>query len=130
MDTVHLDMAAVHFSTRCGSACTFCYFSDPLSQKEEPTPLAMIERILQKISAEGVKEVLFVGGDPVVHPDFVSSLEAAKAVGLTTSVLSNSWAIRPQEKFERAMPLIDSCEATILGASSLTTMLSRSDRAA
>lgn len=120
MDAVHLDMAAVHFSTRCGSACTFCYFSDPLSQKEEPTPLAMIERILHKISAEGVKEVLFVGGDPVVHPDFVSSLEAAKAVGLTTSVLSNSWAIRPQEKFERAMPLIDSCEATILGASSIT----------
>ena len=64
--------------------------------------------------------MLFVGGDPVVHPDFLESLEIAKSLGLNVSVLSNSWAIRPVEKFERALSLIDSCEATILGATSET----------
>lgn len=110
----------MHFSTRCGAACTFCYFSDPLAERIKPTPIDDIRRIFSKLATEEVAEVLFVGGDPVVHPDFLESLEIAKSLGLNVSVLSNSWAIRPVEKFERALSLIDSCEATILGATSET----------
>lgn len=119
-DRVHLDMVAVHFSTRCGAACPFCYFSDPLAERIQPTPLVEIERILTKLATEGVSEVLFVGGDPVIHPYFVESLEIAKKLGLKTAVLSNSWAIRPLQSFERAVSLIDSCEATVLGCNAET----------
>ena len=120
MERVHLDLVALHFSTRCGAACTFCYAADPLSQRLEPTPLDDIERILVKLAEEEVKDVLFVGGDPVVHPDFVKSLEIAKSLGLTTIVLSNSWAIRPAVQLAKIVSLIDYCEATILGATSVT----------
>jgi radical SAM protein with 4Fe4S-binding SPASM domain len=113
---VHLDMAAVHFSTRCGAACSFCYFSDPLAQHLQPTPIERIREILVKLAKEEVSEVLFVGGDPVVHPQFIESLEIAKAEGLTTYVLSNSWSVRPKDKLAYALGLIDFCEATILGS--------------
>lgn len=113
-------MVAVHFSTRCGAACSFCYFSDPLAERVIPTPIHQIRAILEKLAREGVSEVLFVGGDPVVHPQFEESLKIAKQLGLTISVLSNSWAVRPQERFSEAVSLIDNCEATILGASSTT----------
>jgi len=119
-DRVHLDMVAVHFSTRCGAACTFCYFSDPLSERFDPTPIEDIERIFRKLATEAVKEILFVGGDPVIHPKFLESLHIAKNLGFSVSVLSNSWAIRPVEKFEEVISLIDSCEATILGATAQT----------
>ncbi|MCX6625709.1 MAG: SPASM domain-containing protein [Acidobacteria bacterium] len=110
----------MHFSTRCGAACSFCYFSDPLAQKLEPTGLDKIEAILEKLSSEGVREVLFVGGDPVIHPKFFESLQKAKSLGLVTSVLSNSWAIRPANSFEAAVNLIDNCEATFLGSNPTT----------
>ncbi len=111
---IHLDLVALHFSTRCGAACTFCYFSDPLAERLEPTSFNNIKEILYKLANEEVKEVLFVGGDPVIHPSFIESLHFAKSLGLKVAVLSNSWAIRPQDKFEEAVTLIDSCEATIL----------------
>jgi radical SAM protein with 4Fe4S-binding SPASM domain len=119
-DRVHLEMVAVHFSTRCGAACSFCYASDPLAERIQPTPLVEIEKILTKLSSDGVSEILFVGGDPVIHPDFVESLQIAKRLGLKISVLSNSWAIRPLQSFDHAVTLIDSCEATIHGSNAET----------
>lgn len=115
-DRVHLDFVALHFSTRCAAKCSFCYSADPLFEKATPTPLPEIKRILTKLATDGVAEVLFVGGDPVVHPNFISSLEIAKSLGLATTVLSNTWGIKPDAEFNRAVAMIDSCEATILGA--------------
>lgn len=110
-----LRMVAVHFSTRCGSKCSFCYYGDPLSKKDAPTSWEMIEKILARLAEGGVKEVLFVGGDPVLHPDFAKSISYAKHLHLTTSVLSNSWALTPPGDVSRQLSFIDSCEATILG---------------
>lgn len=114
-DRVHLDFVALHFSTRCAAKCSFCYSADPLFEKATPTPLPAVKRILQKLATDGVSEVLFVGGDPIVHPNFIASLEIAKSLGLTTVVLSNTWGIKPDAEFNRAVGMIDSCEATILG---------------
>lgn len=117
---VHLDMVAVHFSTRCGAACAFCYASDPLADRVSPTPFQDVSRTLRKVASEEVKEVLFVGGDPIAHPNFLESVKLAKELGLTVSVLSNSWAIRPKSSLEETLSYIDYCEATILGATSDT----------
>lgn len=119
-DKIHLDMVALHFSTRCGASCSFCYASDVLAIKEEPTSLPLIKKVLNKIAADGVTEVLFVGGDPVTHPDFIESLKIAKELGLLITVLSNSWAIRPVERFDEALKYIDYCEATVLGSNPKT----------
>lgn len=113
----HLDMVAVHFSTRCGAKCSFCYFGNPISQKDDPTDWQTIQKVLDEVAREDVKEVLFVGGDPVIHPHFRDSLDYAKHLGLRTSVLSNSWAIRPITAFADTVALIDNCEATVLGPS-------------
>lgn len=117
---VHLDFVALHFSTRCGGACAFCYFSDPLASKDEPTPIFEVVRILKKLKEDEIKEVLFVGGDPVLHPHFIESLEIAKELGLIVTVLSNSWALRPKELYAKILSHIDYCEATILGCNAET----------
>lgn len=119
-ENVHLDFVALHFSTRCGAGCKFCYFSDPISDKEKPTPIFEIEKILNKLKIDGVKEVLFVGGDPVIHPHFFESLQLAKSLRFNTYVLSNSWNLRPLEKLGEILSLIDFCEATLLGANETT----------
>lgn len=116
----HLDLVAVHFSTRCESACSFCYAADPLAVRAPPTPLETVKRILDKLALDGVKEILFVGGDPVVHPHFLASLRHAKQLRLTTSVLSNSWSLRPKERHDEILSLIDFVDATVLGSTAVT----------
>lgn len=116
----HLDLVAVHFSTRCESACGFCYAADPLAERAPPTPLETVKRILAKLALDGVKEILFVGGDPVIHPHFLDSLHHAKELGLITSVLSNSWSLRPKEKHDEILSLVDFVDATVLGATDIT----------
>lgn len=113
----HLDMVAVHFSTRCGFNCEFCYFARVATQYPQPTPLKDIQRILAKLAAEEVREILFLGGDPVVHPQFIESLRIAKDHGLITTVLSNSWAIPSDDHFAQMTALIDNYETTVMGVS-------------
>lgn len=108
-------MVAVHFSTVCAAKCDFCYAADTLNTYQAPAEWSFIERTLRHLASEDVREVLFVGGDPVVHRDFARSVALAKSLGLTVSVLSNSWSLRPTDQFDAILSHIDNCEATVLG---------------
>lgn len=65
-----------------------------------------------------MKEILFLGGDPVLHPDFYRSIVLAKQMGLDVTVLSNSWSLKPDDAFDAQLKYIDNCEATVLGHTS------------
>lgn len=110
-----LNMVAVHFSTVCAAKCSWCYVAETLLTRQRPAPYDLVERTIRRLAEEGVKEILFVGGDPVLHPDFRRSIALAKEVGLIVSVLSNSWSLRPSEDFKSQISYIDNCEATVLG---------------
>ena len=110
-----LEMVAVHFSTVCAAKCSWCYAAETLLTRHPPASYEVVERIVRRLAEEGVKEILFVGGDPVLHPDFRRSISLAKRLGLIVTVLSNSWSLRPKESFEAQLANIDNCEATVLG---------------
>lgn len=108
-------MVAVHFSTVCGAKCGFCYAGDSLQLKQLQTPTNRVTDILDRLHHGGVKEILFVGGDPVLHPDFHFSLRRCSELGLITTVLSNSWSIKPKDSIHEIAGLIGHMEATFLG---------------
>lgn len=115
LNDARLEVVAVHFSTVCGAKCSFCYAEGSRVTHQPPVARVTVEQTIRKLAEEGVKEILFVGGDPVIHPDFHYSIQMAKELGLTVSVLSNSWALSPRETFEAQLDCIDYVEATILG---------------
>lgn len=115
-----LKSVAYHISTRCEAKCSFCYAETEISNKTPHAKLDEIERTLKKLSNDGVKNVLLVGGDPVVHPSLVKIIKSAKSNGLGVSVLSNTWTLKPESKFLEVIDLIDNFEFTILGSNKET----------
>lgn len=113
--SAELKMVALHFSTACASRCPWCYAAENLRVRQPHASYELIERSIRLLAAEGIKEVLFVGGDPVLHPDFARSTALARECGLIVTVLSNSWALRPPSSFSAQLECIDNFEATVLG---------------
>lgn len=108
-------MVAVHFSTVCGAKCSFCYAGNTLQLKQLQTSKLDIYKCLSSLKKSGVEEILFVGGDPILHPEFYYSLELCKEFKFNVTVLSNSWEIRPRSSVKQVVSLINNIEATILG---------------
>lgn len=85
------DFAWLELTEQCNLKCHHCYGSctsdppsiNPLSAKE------WID-ILGQIRANGFEKVQFIGGEPLLNPDFISLLYTAKELGLSyIEVFSN-----------------------------------------
>ncbi len=83
----------LHFTRACNAKCRFCYahfhdHRDVLS----PAEWAII---IEQLASLGVTKVNFVGGEPTLSKDLHVMLSAAKRLGLTTSIVSNGFRLRP-----------------------------------
>jgi MoaA/NifB/PqqE/SkfB family radical SAM enzyme len=73
----------------CNMSCEFC-FSGRLSEKE-PGYLRheLFERILSWMDGKGFRNISFFGGEPTIHPEFISYLRRANALGYRTYFATN-----------------------------------------
>lgn len=77
-------------STECSADCAYCYAqvmrgSEPLSTRE-------IKGLLRRASALGIREVDWMGGDPLERPDWIELMQAARYLGMT----NNLWTCGPR----------------------------------
>lgn len=73
--------------SQCNLHCPFCYRTESLPQ---PTPDAL--KVISSIATAGVKNLVFAGGDPSLHPDLDSLTEYALELGLTCELQTNAHA--------------------------------------
>ena len=79
----------------CNLRCVHCYISnchwedDLLSYQE-------LCRIMDEVAAEGCLWVLFTGGEPLLHPDFLDIYTYAKRKGLLITLFTNGTLITPE----------------------------------
>ncbi len=75
--------------TLCNLACRHCFnASGPRDPWLASLPADVVLRSIAEAEALGVRELYFTGGEPFLHPEILSLLEAALAVAPTT-VLTN-----------------------------------------
>lgn len=63
----------------------------------------------------GFTHVTFSGGEPTLHPQFIQALEAAKALGYRTQVVTNGSALAIARLRKKALPLLDELCLSIHG---------------
>jgi molybdenum cofactor biosynthesis enzyme MoaA len=87
---IHLDHLWLQVAgTRCNLACRHCFIScSPHNHAFGFLDLAEVLRRLDEAAALGVKEYYFTGGEPFLHPDLTTMLEATLRYGPAT-VLTN-----------------------------------------
>jgi MoaA/NifB/PqqE/SkfB family radical SAM enzyme len=77
----------------CNYHCSFCYNPRGNSKLGHP-PWATTKTILHKLAEWGVKEVLYLGGEPTLHPKFDDVIELGSRLGLSQRVVTNASRIR------------------------------------
>lgn len=100
-------------SNRCVLGCQSCHFAHthtrgPWTSKERLLPMAfedvgdyanptVVKRGLTQMAAAGVKGIVWSGGgEPTTHPQWLSCLEHAKAVGLQQGMYTLGGLLTPQ----------------------------------
>ena len=86
-DNVMLDL-----TWRCNYRCSFCYNPSDLRKHADP-PFELTASILRRLAAWGVREVLYLGGEPMLHARFDAVIELGAALRLSQRVVTNGSAI-------------------------------------
>jgi len=99
---------------RCVNRCLFCS-SDMRAAGAHVLSLKEIDVVLRKMKRRGFTHVTFTGGEPTLHPQFIGALQAAKALGYRTQVVTNGSALAIARLRKRALPLLDELCVSIHG---------------
>lgn len=80
-----------HILTACNLACRHCYIN-PAQHGSDTLALATIQRWLELFVAPGkTGNVIFLGGEPTLHPDLAAAVAHAKMLGFGVTVDSNGY---------------------------------------
>ncbi len=74
---------------KCNYRCSFCYNPHEDRNLGHP-PWEVTEAILRKLGEWGVREVLYLGGEPMLHPKFDAVIELGSRLGLSQRVVTNA----------------------------------------
>ncbi len=84
---MNLTSVNFHIIRACDAKCVFCFGTFRDVRSRLPTPDA--ERVLEALHRQGAKKINFAGGEPTLHPDLGRLLRYGKALGMTTSIVTN-----------------------------------------
>jgi MoaA/NifB/PqqE/SkfB family radical SAM enzyme len=79
---------------KCNYRCSFCYISHEDRNLGHP-PWEVTEAILHKLAKWGVREVLYLGGEPMLYPKFDAVIKLGSRLGLSQRVVTNASRINP-----------------------------------
>lgn len=80
-----------HILTACNLSCRHCYINTDQHGTETLPKKTMLKWL--ELFADPVKKsnVIFLGGEPTMHPDLASGIAKAKSLGMTVTVDSNGY---------------------------------------
>jgi len=85
-----LDIAWLHLTNKCNLNCSWCYVYNKIGHKtavDISQPLYNLS--LQLLKDLHIKELVFIGGEPTLHPNFPQFIYAAKQKGFKSYVVTN-----------------------------------------
>jgi len=79
----------------CNQRCVFCYNPREQRRRSHPSP-DTAHAIVRKLAEWGVQEVLYLGGEPTLHPDFRGVIELGTSLGLVQRIVTNGSRVDEQ----------------------------------
>ncbi len=79
-----------HILTRCNLSCRHCYIN-PDQHGREPLSLDVIREWLGAFSQKSdIANVIFLGGEPTLHPELAEAVRAARAMGYASITIDTN----------------------------------------
>ncbi len=91
---VNPDMTQINFTYRCNLRCSMCSMNETmLKQKREGKQIELDNEAIRKVIKDskemGVKNILFIGGEPLLRKELFDFVEYAKSLDLNTVIVTN-----------------------------------------
>ena len=87
-------IAIWNFTNRCNLSCLHCYSKADLSSKDFLTT-DKIMQTLPLLKAEGIKFIIFSGGEPMTRKDLFEIADRCKELGIITYLSTNGLYLNP-----------------------------------
>jgi len=81
-------IAWLELTRECNLPCKHCYV-EAGRQRQGELSTAEIFRVLQELREKGVFAIVLVGGEPMMHPDFIPIVRRAHELGFVISIATN-----------------------------------------
>lgn len=105
-----------HITYSCPERCAFCSEEHRMAAFHRfPVTYGRVLRVLREHAARGVTSVHFTGGEPTIHPHFVEILQAARRLGMRTSIGTIGTRLAERDFAARAMPHLDEALFSVHG---------------
>jgi MoaA/NifB/PqqE/SkfB family radical SAM enzyme len=85
--------AQLKITERCNLNCAYC---TEHNNNGKHVPLATVTGWIIKCRELGVQHVDFIGGEPLMHPDFVEILDYARCMGMNTGLTTNGFLLNKE----------------------------------
>lgn len=103
-----MERLELHLTYTCPEKCVFCSEEHRMQKyRKYPVTWGRVAKILRTHAQRGVKNVHFTGGEPTIHPKFVSVLRLAKKLGLRTSIGTIGTMLSREKFAKEALPFLD-----------------------
>lgn len=83
-------LAQVVVTRRCNLKCAYCNEFDRVS---EPVPAARLRQTVDRLAALQTRAIAFTGGEPLLHPDYVSVVRYAASQVPRVSMSTNGYKL-------------------------------------
>ena len=94
-ECLHFDTVIFSITGRCNYRCMHCSVNAPESPAPE-TPLPRICQLLDEMKECGLKNVVLIGGEPLIHKDFLQIVDEVSVRGMfITEIFSNGSLVTP-----------------------------------
>lgn len=80
--------AWINVNRQCNCRCSFCYAHNNLNKTEKLDYLKASD-IIAKLSELGVKDIIFIGGEPTLYKKMPNLLRVVKSFDMTSTVVTN-----------------------------------------
>ena len=107
-------IAIWNFTNRCNLSCLHCYSRADLDSKDVLTTEAIMET-LPKLKANGVKFIIFSGGEPLTRKDIYDIAARCRELGIVTYLSTNGLYVKTSNA-ERILDAFDYIGISIDGS--------------
>lgn len=107
------DTAQLYLTNACNLSCPHCYMSSGKANVNE-LDKNQWHHILNNLASHGTKEVIFSGGEILLHKDCLNIIKYAKNLGLVVRLKSNG-VLWTKAMIEDIAPFIDDIQISIDG---------------
>jgi len=98
MKNRRLSWAIIEVTDACNLNCIWCYANSGFGSggQRRHMPFEKLKRLLARLSAGGVRQITFSGGEPTMYPHIKDAVKEAKDMGFVVHMNTNGLLMTPE----------------------------------